>query len=89
MSKPPKNVLSLPLNDRALMALRSAVKEAIAEQHAKGLPVYIWRNGRVVALPPPKKRGKAKRARKPAAAANGAHAKARGAAARRGRRSTA
>lgn len=86
MSKVPRDVLELPLEERALMALRAAVKEAIAENHAKGLPVYVWRDGKVVALPPPKKRGQAKRLRKRAAAANGAPGKARGKVAGRRRR---
>ena len=51
MSGVPKNVLDLPLAERALLALRAAVKEAIAEHAREGLPVYVWSGGRVVELP--------------------------------------
>lgn len=50
MKKPPANVLELPLEERALMALRAAVEKAINERVREGLPVYIWRNGRVVEM---------------------------------------
>ena len=48
MSRVPVNVLTLPMEQRALMALRSAVRKAIAERRKLGLPIYIWSNGRVV-----------------------------------------
>jgi hypothetical protein len=52
MKKPPANVLELPLAERALMALEAAV-EKVWEEHAReGLPIYIWRDGRVVEVPP-------------------------------------
>jgi hypothetical protein len=48
MRKPPANVLELPLEERALMALEAAV-EKVWEEHAReGLPIYIWRDGKVV-----------------------------------------
>jgi DUF971 family protein len=72
MSRVPKNVLDLPLAERALLALRAAVKEAIAEHAREGVPVYVWADGRVVKLPaeklraylrPTSKRGTRKRKR--------------------------
>lgn len=48
MSSVPPNVLDLPLEQRALMALKDAVKKAIAERRRLGLPVYVWSGGRVV-----------------------------------------
>jgi len=51
MTKPPANVLELPLLERATMALRAAVENAIEEHAREGLPMYIWRDGRVVAVP--------------------------------------
>ena len=48
MTKPPANVLELPLEQRAEMALRSAVEEVIVEHARRGLPIYIWRDGKVV-----------------------------------------
>ena len=52
MRKPPGNVLDLPLEQRAEMALKAAVEKAIAERARQGLPIYIWREGRVVELSP-------------------------------------
>jgi hypothetical protein len=52
MKKPPANVLGLPLQERALMALEAAV-EKVWEDHAReGLPIYIWRDGKVVEVSP-------------------------------------
>jgi hypothetical protein len=51
MIKPPPNVLDLPLEERALMALEAAVEKVIEEHAREGLPLYIWRDGKVVAVP--------------------------------------
>jgi hypothetical protein len=59
MTKPPANVLSLPLEQRAEMALKAAVEEVIVEHAHKGLPIYIWRDGKVVAVPPDELRAQA------------------------------
>lgn len=48
----PGNISDLPLNVRAEMALREAVREALEENVRLGLPAYIWRDGKVVAVPP-------------------------------------
>jgi len=43
---------SLPLLAyRAEEALRKAVAEAIAEHRCNGVPIAIWRNGKVVRIP--------------------------------------
>ncbi len=52
MTKPPANVLDLPLEERAEMALKAAVEKVIVEHARQGLPVYIWRDGAVVELSP-------------------------------------
>ncbi len=52
MIKEPPNVLELPMPERGLMALKAAVKKAIEEHTREGLPIYIWRDGRVVEVPP-------------------------------------
>lgn len=52
MTKPPKNVLELPLEKRAEMALKAAVERVIVEHARQGLPIYIWRDGKVVEVPP-------------------------------------
>ncbi len=51
MTKPPPNVLELPMEERALMALTSAVEELIIEHAHTGMPLYIWRDGKVIAMP--------------------------------------
>ncbi|HEY6252484.1 MAG TPA: hypothetical protein VI685_21220 [Candidatus Angelobacter sp.] len=48
----PEDILNLPLNVRAEMALREAVREALVENVRLGLPAYIWRDGQLVAVPP-------------------------------------
>jgi hypothetical protein len=52
MIKEPPNVLELPMRERGLMALKAAVKTAIEEHAREGLPIYFWRDGRVVEVPP-------------------------------------
>ena len=52
MTKPPANVLSLPLEQRAEMALKAAVERVIVEHARQGLPIYIWRDGKVVEVTP-------------------------------------
>lgn len=52
MTKSPANVLDLPLEERAEMALKVAVEKVIVEHARQGLPVYIWRDGAVVKLSP-------------------------------------
>jgi len=48
MTKPPANVLDLPLEERAEMALKAAVEKVILESAREGLPIYVWRDGGVV-----------------------------------------
>jgi hypothetical protein len=50
MKKPPKRILRLSMEKRALMAFREAVREVIDEHVRLGLPLYIGRNGKVVEL---------------------------------------
>ena len=52
MTKEPRNVLELSMAERGLMALKAAVKKVIEEHAREGLPIYIWRDGRVVEVPP-------------------------------------
>jgi len=54
MKKASKSVLRMPLEKRAEMAFKEAVDEVIDEQARLGLPIYIWRDGKVVALSPDK-----------------------------------
>jgi hypothetical protein len=59
MSKPSKDVLRLPIEKRAETAFKVAV--AIDEHTRLGLPVYIWRNSRVMKLSPNKTRNSSRR----------------------------
>jgi hypothetical protein len=64
MSKPSKDVMRLPLERRAEIAFKIAVAKAINEHLRLGLPVYVWRNGKVVELSPNKARSSLKLNRK-------------------------
>jgi hypothetical protein len=48
MSRVPKSVLRLPLEKRAEIAFKEAVEEVIDEHARLGLPLYVWRDGKVV-----------------------------------------
>lgn len=50
MKKPSPEILKLPLEVRAEMALKYAVKQAI-EQHAReGRSIFVWKDGKVVEI---------------------------------------
>jgi hypothetical protein len=50
MNQVSKNILRLPLENRAEIAFKEAV-EGVIDEHARlGLPLYIWRDGKVVGL---------------------------------------
>ncbi len=61
MTKPPANVLELPLEQRAEMAFKAAVEEVIVEHARQGLPIFIWREGKVVELSPEELRAESAR----------------------------
>jgi hypothetical protein len=42
----------LPLHQRAEIAFKIAVAKAIDERARLGLPIYVWRGGKVVQLSP-------------------------------------
>jgi hypothetical protein len=50
MTKPPGNVLELPLEQRAEIALKAAVEKVIVEHARQHLPIYIWRDGKVAEI---------------------------------------
>jgi hypothetical protein len=52
MSKPSQAILRLPLHKRAEIAIKIAVAKAIGEHARLGLPIYIWRDGKVAELSP-------------------------------------
>ena len=55
-----KDILRLPMEVRAEMAFREAVEEVIDEHARLNLPLYIWRNGKVMALSARKIRSRSK-----------------------------
>jgi hypothetical protein len=61
MTKPPANVLQLPLEVRAEMAFKAAVEKAIIEHARQGVPMVIWRDGKIVERPPEELRAEAAR----------------------------
>jgi len=48
LTKPPANILELPLAQRAEMALKAAVERVVEEHVRDGRPLYISRDGKVV-----------------------------------------
>ncbi len=52
MIRSTQNVLELPLLERAELAMKAAMERVIAEHIREGLPLYIWRDEKVVAVPP-------------------------------------
>jgi hypothetical protein len=51
LTKPPANILELPLGERAEMALKAAVEKVVEAHVREGRPLYIWRDGKVVEVP--------------------------------------
>jgi hypothetical protein len=52
VTKVPTNVLELPISERGLVALKQAVKKTIDQHAREGLPIYVWRDGKVTEIPP-------------------------------------
>ena len=48
LTKPPANILDLPLAERAEMALKAAFEKVIEAHIRNGRPISIWRDGKVV-----------------------------------------
>jgi hypothetical protein len=51
MAKPP-NVHELPLIERAEIAMRKAFAQAVLDHYRAGEPLVLWRDGKVVHVPP-------------------------------------
>jgi len=51
MTTTPANVLELPLIKRAEMAFKIAVEKVMEKRIRLGLPIFIWRDGKVVEIP--------------------------------------
>jgi hypothetical protein len=52
MKKPAGNKSELSIHRRAEIALKLAVDNALREHARAGLPVYVWRDGKVIEIPP-------------------------------------
>jgi hypothetical protein len=55
LKRPPltkESLKDIPMNVRAEMALKEAVADAIAEHKRMGRPIMVWRDGKVVKIPP-------------------------------------
>ena len=48
LTKPPANILELPLAERAEMALKAAVEKVVESHVRDGRPLHIWLDGKVV-----------------------------------------
>jgi hypothetical protein len=44
-------VLALPTQERAALAMQEVFKKAVEEHVREGLPMYVWRDGKVLAVP--------------------------------------
>lgn len=50
MTKPNINPVELSLHDRAAMAMKTAIEKLKLDHARRGLPLYIWQDGKVVAV---------------------------------------
>jgi len=50
VSRVPVRIRNLPIERRAEMAIQAAARKAITRRSRLGLPVYIWRSGKVVEM---------------------------------------
>jgi hypothetical protein len=50
-SKPSANILRLPLEVRAEMAMKAAFEGVVEELARDGEPIYIWRDGKLTEVP--------------------------------------
>ena len=51
MSTTSSEFLAFPFQERAALAMQEAFKKAVEEHVREGLPMYVWRDGKVVAAP--------------------------------------
>jgi hypothetical protein len=52
MTKPPANVLTLPMSVRAEMAMKAAYESLGIEHARQGWPIVVWRDGKMVEVSP-------------------------------------
>lgn len=56
MKRPSSRILKLPLEKRAQLAFNAAVRKVVEVNVRSGIPIYVWRDGRVVDLLPEMRR---------------------------------
>jgi hypothetical protein len=54
MTKPPSNIMNLPIEDRAQIALNAAVENVIVEHARLGMPLHVIEGGKVIQIRPEK-----------------------------------
>jgi len=52
MTKEKKKNSDIPIGARAVEAMKRAVAEALADHKRAGDPIFVWRNGKVIEIPP-------------------------------------
>jgi hypothetical protein len=52
MTPSPEEIARMPWHERALRAMQEAVAGVIAEHKRLGLPLAVWRDGKVVHISP-------------------------------------
>jgi len=50
MTKPNTNPVELSLQERADMAMKTAIEKLKIDHARRGLPLYIWQDGKVVEI---------------------------------------
>jgi hypothetical protein len=50
ITRPSPDILKLPLEVRAEMAMKAAFEKVVQEHIRTGRPIHIWRDGKVVAV---------------------------------------
>ena len=48
MTKPNTNPVELSLHDRGALAMKTAIEKLKVDHARRGLPLYIWQDGKVV-----------------------------------------
>lgn len=50
MSILPEELMKLPLDERAFLALQSAMRKVVEEHARLGMPLHVWSDGKVVEI---------------------------------------
>jgi len=50
MKKSNANPVELPLHERAALAMKTATEKLKVDHARRGMPLYVWQNGKVVEI---------------------------------------